>query len=123
MQQRQDDGEQGGFWPTQASVAPAGERRLHRVFVTRNTEYHVRKDICVAVRDRKSGDWLRGHLAVKQRVEGSLRFDKRGAIEATDALPDVGQSLFFHAQGRDLVTSPVLSVERPQQETVTRYPF
>ena len=24
------------------------ERRIHRVFVTRNTEYHVRQDRCVA---------------------------------------------------------------------------
>ena len=123
MQQHHPGDGNDSVWPTTASVPKASERRLHRVFVTRNTEYHVRKDICVAVRDRKSGDWLRGHLAVKQRVEGSLKFDNRGAIEATDTLPNVGQSLFFHAQGRDLVTSPVLAVERPPQDMVTRYPF
>ncbi len=27
------------------------ERRIHRVFVTKNTEYHVRWQTCVAVRD------------------------------------------------------------------------
>lgn len=99
------------------------ERRIHRVFITRNTEYHLRQDICVAVRDRRSGDWLGAHLAVKQRVQGGLAFDRTGAVLARPDLPDVGQSLFFHAQGRDLVTSPVLSVERPEVDAVRRYPF
>ena len=43
------------------------ERRRHRVYVTRNTEYHFRDGFCVAVRDRRSGDFLQGHLAVQRR--------------------------------------------------------
>ena len=31
------------------------ERRRHRVFVTRNTEYHFRDGFCIAVRDRRTG--------------------------------------------------------------------
>ena len=40
------------------------ERRRHRAYVTRNTEYHFRDDVCVAVRDVKSRKWLVSHLAV-----------------------------------------------------------
>ena len=38
-------------------------------------------------------------------------------------LPTVGESLFFIAAGRDLITSPVLNVERPPREVVHAYPM
>lgn len=97
------------------------ERRVHKVFVTRNTEYHVRKDICVGVRDRRSGEWLRAHLALRSRVSGSLKFTHNGGVEPNQGSPNVGESLFFHAQGRDLVTSTILSIERPIPDVVTAY--
>lgn len=98
------------------------DRRIHKVFVTRNTEYHVRRDVCVAVKDRRSGEWLRAHLALRQKVHGGIRFTRSGGITANTGTPDVGESLFFAAEGRDLVTSPVLNVERPEREIVKRYP-
>jgi hypothetical protein len=98
------------------------ERRIHKVFVTRNTEYHVRRDTCVAVRDRRSGEWLRAHLAKGHVVHGSLRFHPTGGIQPRVDGPEIGDSLFFHADGRDLVTSAVLSVERPPREVVAQYP-
>jgi hypothetical protein len=98
------------------------ERRVHRVFVTRNTEYHIRRDTCVAVRDRHSGEWLRGHLAVAQRVHGGIRFTPRGGIRPNLGAPDVGESLFFHTDGRDLVTSPILAINRPDKGVVSLYP-
>lgn len=98
------------------------DRRVHKVFVTRNTEYHVRKDVCVAVRDRRSGEWLRAHLALRQRIHGGLKFTRAGGIHANLGFPGIGESLFFHADGRDLVTSPVLSVDRPVRTIVSRYP-
>jgi len=98
------------------------ERRIHKVFVTRNTEYHVRRDVCVAVRDRKSGSWMRGHLATGTRVSGGLKFMKNGGIRPNEGIPVLGESLFFCAAGRDLVTSPVVSIERPEREVVFAYP-
>lgn len=98
------------------------ERRIHKVFVTRNTEYHVRRDLCVAVKDRRSGHWLRGHLARGSRVSGGLRFSARGGILPNVGTPNIGESLFFHATGRDLVTSPLVAVERPPREVVASYP-
>ena len=98
------------------------DRRVHKVFVTRNTEYHVRRNQCVAVRDRRSGEWLRSHLALRNKVHGGIRFQRNGGIRPNPGTPRVGESLFFHAAGRDLVTSPVLSVERPERDVTRRYP-
>ncbi len=96
------------------------ERRIHKVFVTRNTEYHVRRNLCVAVRDRRTGQYLQGHLALKSRVSGGLRFTQHG-VAATEGLPAVGESLFFSAGGRDLVTSPIESIGRPPRDVVQSY--
>lgn len=100
----------------------SADRRIHKVFVTRNTEYHLRRGVCVAVKDRTSGEWLRAHLALAQKIHGGLRFTRAGGIHANAGTPSVGESLFFHASGRDLVTSPVLSVERPERQIVAQYP-
>lgn len=97
------------------------DRRIHKVFVTRNTEYHVRKDVCVAVRDRRSGEWLRSHMALATRVTGSLRFSDGGGIQPNLGNPRIGDSLFFQAGGRDLVTSTIISVDRPEREIIQRY--
>ena len=50
--------------------------------MTRNTEYHFRDEFCVAVRDRRSGDFLPGHLAIQQRLNGGIKFFANGAIVA-----------------------------------------
>lgn len=97
------------------------ERRIHRVFVTRNTEYHVRRDRCVAVRDRESGEWLTRHFALSLHIAGAIKFFEGGALAASPGLPAVGESMYFEAMGRDLVTSAIVSVERPPAELLTRY--
>lgn len=98
------------------------ERRRHRVYVTRNTEYHFRDGFCVAVRDRRSGDFLQGHLAVRRRLHGGLKFFGNGAIVPNPGEPQPGDSLYFAADGRDLVTSPVERVDRPAKALVAAYP-
>ena len=97
----------------------AQERRIHRIYVTRNTEYHVRVDRCVAVRDRRSDQWLGAHQALNQRVVGALQFKSGGIALARN--PQVGDSLVF--DGPNVVTSPVVSVERPLRHIVARYPM
>lgn len=104
-------------------MAYAGkERRIHRVFVTRNTEYHIRKRTCIGVRDRRSGRWLRGHLAIQSRVAGGIRFNSGGGVIPNEGVPVIGESLFFSAGGRDLVTSAIVAIERPVREVVETYP-
>ena len=36
-------------------------------------------------------------------------------------MPSIGESLFFHAAGRDLVTSTILQVDRPVKDIVQQY--
>lgn len=97
------------------------ERRIHKVFVTRNTEYHLKGATCVGVRDRESGEWLRSHFAVERPVVGAIKFFDSGAMSASPGLPRVGESMYFEDLGRDLVTSCVVSVERPRPEVVAEY--
>jgi|GEM_PF-587045 len=105
-----------------AADAKRPERRRHRVYVTRNTEYHFRDGFCIAVRDRRSGDFLPGHLAVKRRLHGGLKFFPNGAIVPNPGDPRPGEALYFAAEGRDLVTSPLERVERPAKVLVEAYP-
>jgi hypothetical protein len=97
------------------------ERRRHSMYVTRNTEYHFRDGLCVAVRDRRSGEWLPGHVALHRAVTGSIKFFPNGAIRPTLGCPRVGESLLFATGGRDLVTSSLLEVARPEKALVQSY--
>ena len=98
------------------------DRRIHRVFVTRNTEYHVRQSRCVAVRDRETGEWVNRHFALSLPVAGAIKFFEGGALAASPGLPSIGESMYFETKGRDLVTSAVVSVERPGRDTLSNYP-
>jgi hypothetical protein len=98
------------------------ERRRHRVYVTRNTEYHFRDGFCVAVRDRRTGEFLHGHLALRHRIVGGLKFFTNGGIGPNVGEPRPGESLYFASEGRDLVTSALETVERPTRELVGAYP-
>ena len=98
------------------------DRRRHRVYVTKNTEYHFRDGFCVAVRDRRTGDFLHGHLDLRRRIHGGLKFFLNGAIVPNPGEPRVGEALYFATDGRDLVTSPLENVERPSKEIVSAYP-
>ncbi|HEY2518296.1 MAG TPA: hypothetical protein VGI39_45820 [Polyangiaceae bacterium] len=97
------------------------DRRRHRVYVTRNTEYHFRDGFCVAVRDRRTGEFLHGHLALRRRIHGGLRFYLNGAIVPNPGEPKIGEALYFATDGRDLVTSPLEAVERPSKELTQAY--
>ena len=101
-------------------TATQRERRIHRVFVTRNTEYHVRRDVCVAVRDRSSGRWLPGHSALHRRVAGALALVDTGGFAVRATLPREGESIVFDGEGT--ITSPVTAIERPERHIVAEYP-
>jgi|HubBroStandDraft_2_1064218.scaffolds.fasta_scaffold942195_2 hypothetical protein len=98
------------------------ERRRHRVFVTRNTEYHFRDGVCVAVRDRRTGQFLQGHSALAGRIDAGIKFFDNGSIAPSAGEPRPGECLYFASDGRDLVTSPLEAVERPALQTVSMYP-
>jgi hypothetical protein len=97
------------------------ERRHHRVYVTRNTEYHLRAGTCVAVRDRRTAAWLEGHLAIGRRLSGGVRVAPSGEALPVPRAPGVGEALYFAQGDRELITSVLCGVERPDRATVAAY--
>lgn len=98
------------------------ERRQHRVYVTRNTEYHFRGQTCVAVRDRKTGSFLQSHLAIQRTLSGGVSYQANGTAIPSYAPPQVGSALYFGEGGRELVTSLCSSIERPERRLIAAYP-
>jgi hypothetical protein len=101
------------------------ERRVRRVYITQNHEYHCKEDVCVAVRDIRSGEFLPRHSAVGKKVTGALVF-KGSGIESisppADATP--GQRMHFAIDvddRTDVLTSALKSVERPPRDIVAQY--
>ncbi len=97
------------------------ERRRHRMYVTRNTEYHFRDSLCVGVRDLHTGQWLGSHLAIGRRLTGAVRLMENGTPIPVESAPGVGESLYFGEDGRDLITSLLRAVERPPEVAVEQY--
>ena len=96
------------------------ERRIHRVYVTRNTEYHVRAGLCVAVRDLRRSAWCDEHPAIGRSLEGALRYKGTGVLPVLDD-PAVGDAIYFRNGERDLVTSRVQRIDRPERAVVATY--
>jgi hypothetical protein len=97
------------------------ERRVHRLYVTRNTEYHFRGEVCVAVRDRRTGRWLDSHLAIHRRLSGGVKFHQNGVAVPSCTPPRVGEALYFDDDGQELITSLLSSIERPSKQVVQDY--
>lgn len=110
------------FSPVHEAAAQSGERRRNQMFVTRNTEYHLRDGVCIAVRDRRTDCWLDGHLALGRSLSGGVRVLSNGSAVSVPSAPQVGEALYFSSGGRELITSVLCSVERPAKELVDCYP-
>src|SRR5436190_16014015 len=80
------------------------ERRRHRVFVTRNSEYHTRDGVCVAVRDLRTGRFIEHHMAIGKQVSSGIRFNDEGGIASISPPGDahVGEQLCLTTGERDL---------------------
>lgn len=95
------------------------ERRIHKVFVTTNTEYHLRRTRVVAVRDLRTGQWKSDHESLGSNLVASLRNAGNGGFKVNvGADADLGARLCFDV---DVVTSPLLAIERPPREIVNQY--
>lgn len=91
------------------------------MFVTRNTEYFMVDDLCVAVRDRRTEQWLEGHLAVGRRLSGGVKVLRNGEAIPMEEPPEVGEALYFAQGGRDLITSALCRIDRPSKELTSQY--
>jgi hypothetical protein len=104
-----------------SNPAKQPERRRNRVFVTRNTEYHCRDALCVAVRDRKTGKWIPDHPAISVPVASGLYIDQDSLPHLRT--PDLGKPLIFYTKAsRKVITTPVQGIGRPEKEVVMAYP-
>jgi hypothetical protein len=102
------------------------ERRHHQVFVTRNSEYHCRDDLCVAVRDLATGEFQPQHSAIGKRMTGGIRFDEDGRVVSFSRRgeePHLGENLIFSdgSFDRELRTSAFRRVTRPEKAVVEQY--
>jgi len=91
----------------------SADRRRHRVFFTRHTEYHLSGDECVGVRDRVSGAWLSTHAALRLRA---LRLPSVLRSEEW-----IGNRIQFWGSRTDVLTSPVVAVARPEIDELGAY--
>lgn len=101
--------------------AKTSDRRFNKMFVTRNTEYYLRGGLCLAVKDRRTSEWLSGHLAVGRRLAGGVRILSNGEAIPVPSIPEVGEALYFADGGRELVTSVLCSIERAPRELVQSF--
>jgi hypothetical protein len=105
------------------------ERRRRRVLVTRNSEYHCVDGVCVAVRDRTNGQFLRGHRAIGRHVDGSIRYYPTGGIAAAHDAAHVepGEQVYLSSGDIDdpgnLLTSELIALARPSKGIVAAYPM
>lgn len=88
-------------------------RRQHRMFETLHTEYHLRLDECVGVRDKHSGEWYRDHPALRLHA---IQVPSIGADSDF-----IGRRLQFWGEFDDVTTSPVIGVDRPQRASLRGY--
>lgn len=91
----------------------SAERRRHRVFRTRHTEYHLRDDEVVGVRDRETGLWILNHAALRLRA---LRLPTSANEPGW-----IGRRLAFWSEAADVVTSPVVEIDRPERVDLGAY--
>jgi hypothetical protein len=103
------------------------ERRRHTLYVTRNTEYHLRDGVCVAVRDRQSRSFRAAHIALNLRLEGIVKSFSNGAVLPQAAEPSVGDAIYFNdrnldGEERQIVTSRLERIDRPSKRDIMDYP-
>jgi hypothetical protein len=85
-----------------------GHALTYQVFLTRNSEYHLQDQVCVGVRDRRTGQWFVEHPALARPLAGAVFLAGQFASLRT---PNLGESLEFDQEGGPLRTSPVLNIE------------
>jgi hypothetical protein len=95
------------------------ERRIHFVYVTRNTEYHVRRGVCVAVKQRTAPSFVGEHGALSMRLDGHI---KVGTLLPLPGPPKLGTRMYFANEEGDIITSPVVAIIRPPKKVVETYP-
>ena len=91
------------------------------MLVTQNTEYHLRDDVCVALRDCLAGEWIKASKALRAKLVGAVSsLEEVKAHACSD--PEPGKHLLFVSdEGDDIITSRVEKIDRPPKEAIQYY--
>ncbi len=90
------------------------------VFATANTEYHLRGALCVAIRDRRTGEWLTEHDALGAEVTCMLA--RVGGQWRRHVLsPRTGSALWFSKV--QVTTSTIRACRPATNHETTQYPI
>ena len=106
------------------------EDMMFRVLVTVNTEYHIRDNVCVAVRSRGAGAFFSIHGAIGRRVDGYIETHPRTkemVLARRSANPKIGHVICFCPGGMirpedAMVTSAIVEMRPPTEEEIASYP-
>lgn len=93
---------------------------METVYATRNTEYHLRGDLCVAVRDRRTGEWLSSHESLGHKVTCMVAA-VRGEWRKHALSPRVGSCLWF--DGVQVTTGSIRVIRPATPHEVAQYPL
>lgn len=93
----------------------------HLVFATRNTEYHLRDLVCVAVRDRRTGRWHVDHMALSQVATCMFAQVRGGWRQHRVDSRRIGSVLHFGEAPQPLTTGSVRVVYEPEAAVISSY--
>ena len=82
-----------------------------KLYLTYRSEYLVLSDLCVGVRDRRSGAWQPLHAAACAHLLGPV--DSRTQTPLVRSTVRVGEQLCFLPSVRRVVSGPVVAIEEP----------
>jgi hypothetical protein len=87
-----------------------------RLYLTYRSEYLVLSDLCVGVRDRRSGAWQPLHAAACAHLLGPVPSHGKAKGDSSPLIQSsvrVGEQLCFLPSVRRVVTGPVVAIEEP----------
>ena len=91
------------------------------VFATHNTEYHLRASRCVAIRDRRTGEWITEHQALGADVTCMLAPQRGGGWRRHALSPRTGSVLWF--QSVEVTTSTIRVARVAEEHETAQYPL
>jgi hypothetical protein len=99
------------------------EKRRHKMYVTRNTEYHVKDDVCVGIRNVRNGDWILQSKVLGAKLIAALSALPQTAKRVSEFIrPKEGDNLVFLSMtGEDIVTTKIREVSRPPKHVIQYY--
>jgi hypothetical protein len=88
-----------------------------KLYVTYRSEYLMLRDLCVGVRDRRTGAWVALHAAACSQVLGTL--SSREQTRAQPCVqPRVGERVALYASARRIITGAIVAVEAASPQLI-----